>query len=73
MADTKTLSQEFATFVERKRMALGWSRADLAEKIYGDPERRKYIHAIETGKREVTAKTMGLILETLGAWVEFIE
>lgn len=73
MAQDNQLSQDFAQFMKQKRMALGLNRADLAERIYGDRERRSYIWEIENGKRDITVLTMGLILDTLGAWVQFTE
>jgi transcriptional regulator with XRE-family HTH domain len=73
MAQKKTLSEEFATFLKEKRMRLGMTQAQLSELIYDDPKRAEYIGRIENGKREISVSTMGLMLEKMNAWVEFIE
>ena len=70
---TKTLSEEFAIFLKAKRMRLGLTQEQLAIKIWGDNSRNSYLAKIENGKVKVSVSTMGLILEALGAWVEFIE
>lgn len=69
----KTLSQEFSEFVKKKRMLKGMTQADLSIKIYGDDKNKHYISKIESGKREVTVSTMGMILEALDSWMEFID
>lgn len=70
---TKTLSEEFAIFLKAKRMRLGLTQEQLAIKIWDDNSRNSYLAKIENGKVKVSVSTMELILEALGAWVEFIE
>lgn len=70
---TKTLAQEFAIFLKAKRMSLGMTQRDLEIRCWGDDKRNGYIGKIENGKREISVNTMGIILEALNAWVEFIE
>lgn len=67
-----TLGQEFATFLKAKRMAKGYTQRSLAEKIWGDDKRAEYIGKIENG-RQISLSTMGILLEALDSWVEFIE
>lgn len=69
----KTLNQEFGEFVKAKRMAIGMSQGKLAEKVYGNSERKSYISAIETGKKDISLTTAQFILEALNSWIEFTE
>lgn len=69
----KIIMQEFAIFLNAKRLALGMDQGELAIKIFGDKNRRDYISRIETGKKDISLRSMDAILEALDAGIEFIE
>ena len=52
---------------------MGLTQEELAEIIFGDKTRRDYISRIETGKKDISLKSMDAILEALNADVEFLE
>lgn len=68
-----TIMQRFADFMKKKRQAMGLTQEELAEIIFGDKTRRDYISRIETGKKDISLKSMDAILEALNADVEFLE
>ena len=68
-----TIMQRFAEFMKNKRFAMGLTQEELAEIIFGDKTRRDYISRIETGKKDISLKSMDAILEALNADVEFLE
>ena len=63
----------FADFMKKKRTAMGLTQEELAEIIFGNKTRRDYISRIETGKKDISLKSMDAILESLNADVEFLE
>ena len=65
--------QRFADFMKKKRTAMGLTQEELAEIIFGNKTRRDYISRIETGKKDISLKSMDAILESLNADVEFLE
>lgn len=69
----KQLMSEFSEFLKLKRQALGLSQAQLAIKIYGNEQRKSYISDIENGRKDISVNSMGIILEALNSWVNFIE
>ena len=68
-----TIMQRFADFMKKKREAMGLTQGELAEIIFGDTTRQDYISRIETGKKDISLKSMDAILEALNADVEFLE
>ena len=68
-----TIMQRFADFMKKKREAMGLTQGELAEIIFGDTTRQDYISRIETGKKDISLKSMEAILEALNADVEFLE
>lgn len=69
-----SLQKKFAKFCKDKRQALGLTRAELAEKVYGNKKYRTYIFEIEEGVRKsLNAETMNRILMGLGSDIEFKE
>lgn len=68
-----TIMQRFADFLKKKREAMGLTQGELAEIIFGDTTRQDYISRIETGKKDISLKSMNAILEALNADVEFLE
>lgn len=68
-----TIMQRFADFMKKKRQAMGLTQEELADIIFGDKARRDYISRIETGKKDISLKSMDAILEALNADVEFLE
>ena len=68
-----TIMQRFAEFMRNKRLAMGLTQEELAEIIFGDKTRRDYISRLETGKKDISLKSMDAILEALNADVEFLE
>ena len=68
-----TIMQRFTEFMRNKRNAMGLTQEELAEIIFGDKTRRDYISRIETGKKDISLKSMDAILEALNADVEFLE
>ena len=68
-----TIIQRFADFMKKKREAMGLTQGELAEIIFGDATRQDYISRIETGKKDISLKSMDAILEALNADVEFLE
>lgn len=73
MPERITIMQRFAMFMKNKRMAMGLTQEELAEKIFGDKSRRDYLSRIENGKKDISLKSMDAILEALNADVEFLE
>jgi predicted transcriptional regulator len=75
MEENKRISimKRFAEFMRNKRMAMGLSQRELATVIFGDESRNDYICRIETGKKDISLKSMDAILEALNADVEFLE
>ena len=71
--ERKTTMQQFAEFLKNKRIALGISQIDLAVKLYGNKNMRQHISRIESGKKDVTLKTVDVILQGLNSGIEFIE
>lgn len=65
--------QRFAEFMKNKRIAMGLTQRELSEKIYGTESRYDYISRIETGKIDISLKSMDYILESLNSDVEFLE
>lgn len=71
--ENETLSS-FAKFVKEKRMAMGMSGADLAEKVFHDRKKRTFINDIETGRRKgLTLETVDKILHGLDSGIVFTE
>ena len=68
-----TIMQRFADFMKKKREAMGLTQGELAEIIFGDATRQDYISRIETGKKDISLKSMDAILEALNADVEFLD
>ena len=68
-----TIMQRFADFMKKKRQAMGLTQEELADIIFGDATRQDYISRIETGKKDISLKSMDAILEALNADVEFLE
>ena len=68
-----TIMQRFADFMKKKREAMGLTQGELSEIIFGDATRQDYISRIETGKKDISLKSMDAILEALNADVEFLE
>ena len=68
-----TIMQRFADFMKKKREAMGLTQGELADIIFGDATRQDYISRIETGKKDISLKSMDAILEALNADVEFSE
>jgi transcriptional regulator with XRE-family HTH domain len=68
-----TIMHRFAQFMKNKRLAMALSQEELAEIIFGDKTRQDYISRIETGKKDISLKSMDAILEALNADVEFLE
>ena len=73
MAKRITIMQRFAEFMKNKRIAMGLTQRELSEKIYGTESRYDYISRIETGKIDISLKSMDYILESLNSDVEFLE
>jgi transcriptional regulator with XRE-family HTH domain len=73
MAERITIMQRFAQFMKNKRIAMGLTQEELADKIFGDKARRDYVSRIENGKKDISLKSMDAILEALNADVEFLE
>jgi transcriptional regulator with XRE-family HTH domain len=66
--------EKFSTFVKNKRMALGMSASELAEKVFGNKNRRSYISEIESGSRKgITIDVMGKILTVLKSEINYTE
>ncbi len=68
-----TVMQRFANFLTMKRIAMGLTQRELAVIIFGSENRSDYICRIETGKKDISLKSMDAILEALNADVEFLE
>lgn len=69
----ETLSQKTAAFIKERRQVQGLSQWKLAEIVYGSSNMRSHISNIESGKKELTLKTLGHILKALDADIAFIE
>jgi transcriptional regulator with XRE-family HTH domain len=66
--------EKFAKFVKEKRTALGMSGTELAEKVFGNKNRKSYISEIESGTRKgVTIDVMGRILKALNSEIKYYE
>ncbi len=64
----------FVKFVTDKRTALGMSMGDLAEKVFGDRNRKSYISQLESGNRKgITIDVMNKILIELDSSINFAE
>jgi ribosome-binding protein aMBF1 (putative translation factor) len=58
---------DFAAFVVEKRRAMGFSTADLSEKVFGN-RRDNYISDLESGRRKgITFEVMVRILRALNS------
>ncbi len=57
----------------RKRMAMGLTQRGISKIIFGTEARCDYISRIETGKKDISLKSMDAILEALNSNIEFIE
>lgn len=74
----KTIENEtlttFVKFVTDKRTALGLSMGDLAEKVFGNRNRKTYISELENGVRKgITVDIMNKILTELNSSIKFVE
>ena len=64
---------DFAAFVIEKRRAMGFSTADLSEKVFGS-RTNNYISDLETGRRKgITFEMMVRILRQLNTELSFNE
>ena len=71
--DNKTLTT-FIKFVTDKRTAMGLSMGDLAQKVFGNRNRKSYISQLESGVRTgITIDIMNKILIALNSSIEFKE
>ena len=72
--ENKEMMRKIALFVKEKRLVLGMTQGDLAEKVFGDPKQKGYISQVESEKREgLTIKVLAKILKELNSDISFIE
>jgi transcriptional regulator with XRE-family HTH domain len=70
----RIMMHKIAVFVKEKRLVLGMTQSDLAEKIFGDPRHKGYVSQIESEKKEgLTISVLAKILKALNSDISFIE
>jgi transcriptional regulator with XRE-family HTH domain len=70
----KMMMRRIALFIKEKRLVLGMTQGDLADKVFGDPKQKSYISQIESGKREgLTISVLAKIMKELNSDISFVE
>ncbi len=66
--------QKVGAFIKEKRQALGWDQKRLATEAFGNPEKRKFISLIESGKKEgLTLDTVEKLFKAMNCEIDFKE
>ena len=70
---TSKFSIATSNFFKEKRIVLGLTQADVAEKIYGNKNSRGEISNLESGKKQMTIFLIDKYCEIFDCTVDFME